>query len=134
MKKENLFKKLRERILEKMKNLFLWYPKCSTCQKAKKYLENNHIPFEERHIVEETPTKEELAKWIKQSKIEVKKFFNTSGLKYKELNLKEKLPTMSEEEKIELLASNGMLIKRPLFIKEEMVLIGFKEKEWGELI
>ena len=116
-----------------MKNLFLWYPKCSTCQKAKKYLENNHIPFEERHIVEETPTKEELAKWIKQSKIEVKKFFNTSGLKYKELNLKEKLPTMSEEEKIELLASNGMLIKRPLFISKEKVLVGFKEKEWREI-
>ena len=95
-----------------MKNLFIWYPKCTTCQKAKKYLENNNISFEERHIVEETPTKEELEKWIGQSGLEIKKFFNTSGLKYKELNLKEKLPNMTDEQKIKLLASNGMLINR----------------------
>ena len=117
-----------------MSNLFLWYPKCSTCQKAKKWLEVNNIPFEERHIVEQVPSKEELEQWIKQSGLEIKKIFNTSGLKYKELNLKEKLPNMSEEEKIELLASNGMLIKRPLLIHDNGVLVGFKEKEWNEEI
>lgn len=117
-----------------MKNLLVLYPKCSTCQKAKKWLENNKIPFEERHIVEETPSKKELTRWIAQSKLETKKFFNTSGLKYKELNLKEKLSNMTEEEKIELLASNGMLIKRPLFITETEILVGFKEKEWREKI
>lgn len=117
-----------------MKNLLIWYPKCSTCQKAKKWLQENKIDFEERHIVEETPTGKELEKWIKQSKLETKKFFNTSGLKYKELNLKEKLPNLSEKEKIELLQSNGMLIKRPLFITDKEVLIGFKEKEWREKI
>lgn len=117
-----------------MKNLLIWYPKCSTCQKAKKWLEENQVTFEERHIVEETPSKEELKKWIKQSGLDIKKFFNTSGLKYKELNLKEKLPSMTEEEKIELLSSNGMLIKRPLFINDTVVLIGFKEKEWREKI
>ncbi len=117
-----------------MKNLLVLYPKCSTCQKAKKWLENNKIPFEERHIVKETPSKKELTRWIAQSKLETKKFFNTSGLKYKELNLKEKLSNMTEEEKIELLASNGMLIKRPLFITETEILVGFKEKEWREKI
>ncbi len=117
-----------------MKNLFIWYPKCTTCQKAKKYLENNNISFEERHIVEETPSKKELERWIKQSGLEIKKFFNTSGLKYKELNLKEKLPNMTEQEKIELLSSNGMLIKRPLFVSDKTVLLGFKEKEWREKI
>ena len=95
-----------------MKNLLIWYPKCSTCQKAKKFLQANKINFEERHLVEETPSKEELKTWIEQSGLEIKRFFNTSGLKYKELNLKEKLPNMTEEEKLELLAFNGMLIKR----------------------
>lgn len=117
-----------------MKNLLLWYPKCSTCQKAKKWLEANNISFEERHIVEQTPSKEELEKWIRQSGLEIKRFFNTSGLKYKELNLKEKLPNMSDEEKIDLLTSNGMLIKRPLFISDKVILVGFKEKEWRENI
>ena len=117
-----------------MKDLLLWYPKCSTCQKAKKWLEANNISFEERHIVEQIPSKEELEKWIKQSGLEIKKFFNTSGLKYKELNLKEKLPNMSDEEKIDLLTSNGMLIKRPLFISDKVILVGFKEKEWRENI
>lgn len=117
-----------------MKNLFIWYPKCSTCQKAKKWLETNNISFVERHIVEETPSKEELEKWIEQSGLEIKKFFNTSGLKYKELNLKEKLPNMSDTEKIELLASNGMLIKRPLLINDKVILVGFKEKEWENFI
>ncbi len=117
-----------------MGNLLIWYPKCSTCQKAKKWLEENQVTFEEQHIVEETPSKEELKKWINQSGLDIKKFFNTSGLKYKELNLKEKLSNMTEEEKIELLASNGMLIKRPLFVNEKVVLVGFKEKEWREKI
>lgn len=117
-----------------MKNLFVWYPKCSTCQKAKKWLEDNQISFEERHIVEETPSKEELETWIKESKLDIKKFFNTSGLKYKELKLKEKLPQMTEEEKIKLLSSNGMLIKRPLLISDKGVLVGFKEKEWREIL
>lgn len=117
-----------------MGNLFIWYPKCSTCQKAKKWLEENQVTFEEQHIVEETPSKEELKKWINQSGLDIKKFFNTSGLKYKELNLKEKLSNMTEQEQIELLASNGMLIKRPLFVNDKVVLVGFKEKEWREKI
>lgn len=114
-------------------NLLIWYPKCSTCQKAKKWLETNNIPFQERHIVEETPSKEELEKWIKQSGLEIKKFFNTSGLKYKELKLKERIPTMTDSEKIELLSSNGMLIKRPLLITTNKILVGFKEREWEEI-
>lgn len=114
-------------------NLFIEYPKCSTCQKAKKWLEENNINFEDRNIVENNPTKEELSKWIKQSGWEIKRFFNTSGLKYKELNLKEKLPNMTDEEKIELLATNGMLVKRPLLISEKIILVGFKEKEWEVL-
>ena len=117
---------------ENMKNIFIEYPKCSTCQKAKKWLETNNVNFEDRHIVEEKPTKEELEKWIKISGREIKRFFNTSGLKYKELNLKEKLSDMSDKEKIELLSSDGMLIKRTLLILRDTVLIGFKEKEWKE--
>lgn len=117
-----------------MKNLLIWYPKCSTCQKAKRFLEDNKISFEERHIVEDTPTKEELKIWIEQSNLKTKNFFNTSGLVYKEQNLKEKLPSMTKEEKLELLASNGMLIKRPLFISDSKILVGFKEKEWREMI
>lgn len=112
--------------------LFIEYPKCSTCKKAKKYLEEHGIEFEDRHIVEENPTKEELAEWIRISGKPVKKFFNTSGMKYRELGLKDKLPQMSEEKQIELLASDGMLVKRPLLIDSEMVLTGFKEAEWPE--
>ena len=112
--------------------LFREYPKCSTCKKAKKYLEEHGIEFEDRHIVEENPTKEELAEWIRISGKPVKKFFNTSGMKYRELGLKDKLPQMSEEKQIELLASDGMLVKRPLLIDGEMVLTGFKEAEWPE--
>ena len=112
--------------------LFIEYPKCSTCKKAKKYLEEHGIEFEDRHIVEEKPTKEELAEWIRISGKPVKKFFNTSGMKYRELGLKDKLPQMSEEKQIELLASDGMLVKRPLLIDGEMVLTGFKEAEWPE--
>lgn len=112
--------------------LFIEYPKCSTCKKAKKYLEEHGIEFEDRHIVEENPTKEELAEWIRISGKPIKKFFNTSGMKYRELGLKDKLTEMSEEEQIELLASDGMLVKRPLLIDGEMVLAGFKEAEWPE--
>ncbi len=116
-----------------MKNIFIEYPKCSTCKKAKKWLEENKIDFVERNIVTETPTVEELTEWIKTSGQEIKKWFNTSGLKYKELNLKEKLSTMTDKEKIELLASDGMLIKRPLLISEKGIFIGFKEETWKVL-
>ena len=115
-----------------MENLFIHYPKCSTCQKAKKWLQENKISFIERDIVKKNTKKEELEKWISESKIDIKKFFNTSGLKYKELNLKEKLPNMTEEEKIELLATDGMLVKRPIFITNKVILIGFKESKWNE--
>lgn len=116
-----------------MKDLFIQYPKCSTCKKAKKWLEDNNVEFNDRNIVEETPTEQELTKWISKSGLEIKKWFNTSGLKYKEENLKNKLPAMSDEEKIKLLASDGMLMKRPLFISDKKILIGFKEKEWEEI-
>lgn len=113
-----------------MKYLFICYPKCSTCKKAKKFLEDNNIEFEERNIKEENPSFDELRTWIKKSNYDIKKFFNTSGILYREMNLKEKLLTMTEEEKIELLARDGMLVKRPILIGEETVLVGFKEKEW----
>lgn len=116
-----------------MKNLFIEYPKCSTCKKAKKWLETNNIEFEDRHIVEQVPTIEELKTWIDLSKVDLKKWFNTSGLKYKELKLKEKLQSMSDNEKIKLLASDGMLIKRPLLISDKGIFIGFKEGEWKKL-
>ncbi|MBR4944036.1 MAG: arsenate reductase family protein [Peptococcaceae bacterium] len=114
--------------------LFIHYPKCSTCQKAKKWLEEQGVVFEARHIVEENPTAEELSKWIAASGQPVKKFFNTSGLKYKELGLKDKLPSMSEEEQIALLATDGMLVKRPLIIGEGVVMAGFKEDKWAEAL
>ena len=117
----------------KLKNIFIEYPKCSTCKKAKKWLEENNIEYVDRNIVEETPTIEELTEWIKISKEDIKKWFNTSGLKYKELNLKEKLLTMNDKEKIELLASEGMLIKRPLLISGKGIFIGFKEENWKRL-
>lgn len=110
--------------------LFIEYPKCSTCKRAKKYLEDRGIAFQDRHIVEENPTEEELAKWIGMSGLPVKKFFNTSGMKYKELGLKDRLPDMSQEEQIRLLASDGMLVKRPLLIDGDRILVGFKEKDW----
>ena len=116
-----------------MKVLFIEYPKCSTCQKAKKWLEQNNIEFDDRHIVGNNPTKDELRKWIKQSGYDIKKFFNTSGMKYKELNLKEKLPNMTDEEKIDILSTDGMLVKRPLIITDDLILVGFREKEWEQL-
>ena len=112
--------------------LVLVYRKCSTCIKALKWLEENNIEFEERPIKEENPTYEELKEWHQRSGLPLKKFFNTSGLIYKDLGLKDKLPTMSEEEQLQLLATNGMLVKRPLVIGEDFVLVGFKESEWSE--
>lgn len=114
--------------------LFIHYPKCSTCQKAKKWLEANGVEFVSRHIVEENPKADELARWIARSGLPIKKFFNTSGMKYKELGLKDKLPAMSEEEQIALLASDGMLVKRPLLVSEDTVLVGFKETDWTEAL
>ena len=116
-----------------MRILFLEYPKCSTCQKAKAFLEEKGVAFDDRHIVEDNPTAEELKAWWEKSGLPLKKFFNTSGLVYKEQNLKERLPDMSEEEQLALLATNGMLVKRPLVIGEDFVLIGFKEAEWERL-
>ena len=112
--------------------LVLVYRKCSTCLKALKWLEDNKIEFTERPIKEENPTYEELKEWHQMSGLPLKKFFNTSGLIYKDLGLKDKLPTMSEEEQLQLLATNGMLVKRPLVIGDGYVLTGFKEKEWEE--
>lgn len=117
-----------------MKNILIEYPKCSTCQKAKKWLEANNIAFVDRNIITETPSIEELTEWTEKSGQEIRKWFNTSGLKYKELNLKEKLPTMSDKEKIELLASDGMLIKRPIFISNKGIVNGFQEAKWKEII
>ena len=112
--------------------LFIYYPKCSTCQKAKKWLDEHNIKYTERHIVEANPTYEELKEWHEKSALPLKKFFNTSGLLYKEMQLKDKLPDMSEEEQLKLLATNGMLVKRPLVVSDDAVLVGFKEKEWAD--
>lgn len=112
--------------------LFVEYPKCTTCKKAKKWLEDQNISFTDRHIVEENPTLEELKEWVVKSGLPMKRFFNTSGMKYRELQLKDKLPQMSEEEQLELLASDGMLVKRPVLVGDDFVLTGFKEKEWLE--
>lgn len=110
--------------------IFVCYPKCTTCQKAKKWLEENGVVFEERNIKENNPSIEELKDWHKMSGLPLKKFFNTSGLLYKELELKDKLPNMSEDEQYSLLTSDGMLVKRPILIGEGFVLVGFKEDEW----
>lgn len=111
--------------------LFLQYPKCGTCQKAAKWLKENNIEVESRHIVENNPTVEELTSWIERSKLPVSKFFNTSGNVYKEQNLKEKVKTASKEELIKILSTNGMVVKRPLIIGDSFVLVGFKEDEWA---
>lgn len=113
--------------------LFLEYPPCSTCQKAKKWLDANAVPYTDRHIKLENPTYEELKAWLEASGLPLKKFFNTSGLLYKSMNLKEKLPTMTQEEQLRLLASDGMLVKRPIVVKDGMVLVGFREAEWEKL-
>ncbi len=113
--------------------LFVCYPKCTTCQKAKKYLTEKGVAFEERDIKADNPTKEELSSWYQKSGLPLKRFFNTSGILYKEMQLKDKLPDMSEEEQLSLLATDGMLVKRPIVVTEDKVLVGFKEKEWEEL-
>lgn len=113
---------------------FLEYPKCTTCQRARKWLEANGIGFRPRHIKEEAPTAEELRAWHRRSGLPLKKFFNTSGLKYKELGLKDKLPDMGEEEQIALLASDGMLVKRPLLVGDDFVLVGFREAAWADAL
>ena len=111
---------------------FICYPKCTTCQKAKKWLDDNKIEYELRDIKEDNPSFDELSAWYKMSRLPLKKFFNTSGLLYKSMELKDKLPTMSEEEQLKLLATDGMLVKRPLLKGEDFVLVGFKESEWSE--
>lgn len=114
--------------------LFLEYLKCSTCKKAKKWLDEQGISYEDRHIIEDNPTVEELKDWHERSGLPLKRFFNTSGMKYRELGLKDKLPEMSEEEQYELLATDGMLVKRPLVVGDDFVLIGFKEALWKETL
>ena len=113
-------------------NEFICYPKCTTCQKAKKWLDDHNIEYTLRDIKEENPSFEELSAWYKMSGLPLKKFFNTSGLLYKSMELKDKLPAMSEEEQLTLLATDGMLVKRPIVIGEDFVLVGFKESEWRE--
>ena len=112
--------------------LFIHYPKCTTCQKAKRWLDENNIDYTERHIVENNPSYDELKQWYEKSGLELKKFFNTSGLLYKEMQLKNKLPEMSEEEQLRLLSTNGMLVKRPIVVCDETVLVGFREAQWTE--
>lgn len=117
-----------------MSKLFINYPKCSTCKKAEKFLKENNIEFINRNIVEENPSAEELALWMEKSGLEPKKFFNTSGVLYREMNLKDKIKTMSKEEMIEILSTNGMLVKRPLLVMDDKVLVGFKEENYKEII
>ncbi|MBR4185560.1 MAG: arsenate reductase family protein [Clostridia bacterium] len=110
--------------------LFIEYPKCTTCQKAKRWLDAHGAVYTDRPIKEENPTAEEIARWQKASGLPLRRFFNTSGLLYKSMNLKERLPSMSEEEQIALLASDGMLVKRPILVTDDAVLVGFREEEW----
>ena len=114
--------------------LFVHYPKCTTCQKAKKWLDEKGVSYKERHIKEDNPSVKEIKEWHAKSGMPLKKFFNTSGLLYKELQLKDKLEKMSEEEQYKLLASDGMLVKRPILVGENFVLTGFREKEWEEKV
>lgn len=112
--------------------IFICYPKCTTCRKAKKWLDDNSIEYEVRSIAEDNPTYGELKRWHAQSGLDLRKFFNTSGKLYREMNLKDKLADMTEEEQLRLLSSDGMLVKRPIAVKEDTVLVGFKETEWAE--
>ena len=114
--------------------LFLQYPPCSTCKKAKAFLDVQGVSYTARHIKEENPSYEELKAWVEMSGLPLKKFFNTSGLLYKSMNLKEKLPAMTEEEQLKLLASDGMLVKRPILVTEKTVLTGFREEAWKEAL
>ena len=113
---------------------FICYPRCTTCQKAQKWLDDHNISYELRDIKQQKPSLEELKLWYEKSGLELKKFFNTSGLLYKSMELKTKLPVMSEEEMLDCLASDGMLVKRPIFVSEEFVLVGFKEARWAETL
>lgn len=117
-----------------MTNLFLCYPTCTTCQKARAWLGIHGISFEERHIKDDRPSREELATWIRHSGLPIQRFFNTSGLLYRELGLADKLSAMTDDEKISLLATDGMLIKRPIFLADTAVLVGFREKEWVQVL
>lgn len=117
-----------------MKPLFIQYPKCGTCRKAAKWLEENNIVVASRHIVEDNPTEKELSEWIEKSGLPIQKFFNTSGQLYRSMNLKDKVKTASDDELISILASNGMLVKRPLLVTDKTVLVGFKEEEWKSLL
>ena len=117
-----------------MSKIFVNYPKCSTCKRAEKFLKENNVEFVNRNIVEENPTAEELSLWMDKSGLEPRKFFNTSGVLYREMNLKDKIKTMSKEEMIEILSTNGMLVKRPLLVTEDIVLVGFKEENYKEII
>ena len=110
--------------------LFIEYPKCSTCKKAKKWLDTHEIEYTDRHIVEDDPTYDELKEWYQRSGLPLKRFFNTSGNVYKNLHLKDKLPDMSEDEQLKLLATDGMLVKRPIIVKDDQILVGFKEAQW----
>ena len=112
--------------------LFICYPKCTTCQKAKKYLDSRSASYIDRHIKDDNPSEAELRAWHERSGLPLKKFFNTSGLQYKALALKDKLPTMSEDEQFALLASDGMLVKRPILVGDDFVLVGFKEDQWEQ--
>ena len=114
--------------------LFIEYPSCSTCQKAKKWLDEHEITYTDRHIVEQNPSYEELKDWHEKSGLPLKKFFNTNGLLYKEMKLKDRLPEMSRDEQLKLLATNGMLVKRPLIITEGLVLVGFRPEQWEQLL
>ena len=114
--------------------LFIEYPKCTTCKKAKKWLDDHGLQYTDRHIKEENPTADELKTWHSKSGLPLKRFFNTSGVLYKEMHLKDKLPDMSEEEQFQLLATDGMLVKRPIIVTDDKVLTGFKEKEWEETL
>jgi arsenate reductase len=116
-----------------MKYIFICYPRCTTCKKAKDWLDKNNIEYDERNIKENNPSKSELKEWISKSGKSIKKFFNTSGTLYRELNVKDKLPNMNEDEQIELLSTDGMLVKRPILVGENTVLVGFKEDAWSSL-
>ena len=114
--------------------LFLWYPKCTTCQKAKKWLQEQGVSFTSRHIKEQNPTKEELKEWHQKSGLDIKRFFNTSGMIYREMKLKDRLPAMSLEEKYSLLSTDGMLVKRPILVTEQGIAAGFRPEEWEKLL
>lgn len=117
-----------------MKPLFVFYPRCGTCRKAMKWLSENGVDVSERHIVEQPPTRQELQKWYENSGLELRKFFNTSGKKYRELNLKERIPSATESELLDILSSDGMLVKRPVLVTEKQVLVGFREAEWARAL